>query len=95
MQIEVWEVPRPACPEDGLRLRVAACGICGSDIRAFRGHKQIQGAHTVAEEVLPGFIVGHEIAGVIDSVGPRVSGFRTGERITVAPSITCGTWMRR
>jgi L-iditol 2-dehydrogenase len=90
-QIEVREVPRPFCPEDGLRLRVAACGICGSDIRAFRGHKQIHGAHTLAGEALPGFIVGHEIVGVIDSIGPKVTGFRPGELITVAPSITCGT----
>ncbi len=90
-QLDVREVPRPTCPEDGLRLRVEACGICGSDVRAFRGHKRIQGAHTLAGETLPGFIVGHEIAGVIDAVGPRVRGFQRGERITVAPSITCGT----
>lgn len=89
-QLEVREVPQPVCPEDGLRLRVAACGICGSDIRAFRGHKVIHGVHALGDEVLPGHIVGHEIAGVVDSVGPRVVGFGVGERITVAPSLTCG-----
>lgn len=89
--LEVREVPRPTCPEDGLRVRVTACGICGSDIRAFRGHKQIQGVHALGGKPLPGHIVGHEIAGVVESVGARVTGFRPGDRITIAPSLTCGT----
>jgi L-iditol 2-dehydrogenase len=90
-QIETREVPRPTCPDDGLVLRVDACGICGSDVRAFRGHKAIHGVHEVGGEVLSGHIVGHEIAGVVESVGPTVTGVRTGDRVTVAPSLTCGT----
>ncbi len=90
-RLEVREVPCPTCPEDGLRVRVAACGICGSDIRAFRGHKQVQAVHALGGERLPGHIVGHEIAGVVESVGVRVTGFHPGERITIAPSLTCGT----
>ena len=89
-RLEVREVPCPTCPDDGLRVRVEACGICGSDIRAFRGHKAIQGIHALGGEPLPGHIVGHEIAGVIESVGHRVTGFRPGERISIAPSLTCG-----
>ena len=90
-RIETREVPRPTCPVDGLVLKVGACGICGSDVRAFRGHKAIHGVHEVGGEVLPGHIVGHEMAGVVEAVGPAVSGFRAGDRITVAPSLTCGT----
>jgi L-iditol 2-dehydrogenase len=90
-QIETLEVPRPTCPEDGLLLKVGACGICGSDVRAFRGHKAIHSVHVLGGEVLPGHIVGHEIAGVVECVGPKVAGFRAGDRITVAPSLTCGT----
>ncbi len=90
-RLEIQEVPCPACPDDGLRIRVEACGICGSDIRAFRGHKAIAGVHALGGEALPGHIVGHEIAGVVESVGPRVAGFHPGDRITIAPSLTCGT----
>lgn len=89
-RLEVREVPQPECPEDGLRLRVAACGICGSDLRAFRGHKAISGVHRLGGEVLAGHIVGHEIAGIVDAVGAGVTGFRPGDRVTVAPSLTCG-----
>ena len=90
-RIDVHEVPRPTCPADGLVLKVGACGICGSDVRAFRGHKAIHGVHEVGGEVLPGHIVGHEIAGVVEAVGPAVTGVRVGDRIAVAPSLTCGT----
>jgi L-iditol 2-dehydrogenase len=90
-RLEVREVPQPACPDDGLRLRVAACGICGSDIRAFRGHKALAGVHLLAGEAVSGHIVGHEIAGIVDAVGPRVTAFAPGDRLTVAPSLTCGT----
>jgi L-iditol 2-dehydrogenase len=89
-RIETLDVPRPTCPVDGVILKVGACGICGSDVRAFRGHKAIHGVHQVGGEILPGHIVGHEIAGVVEAVGPTVTGVRAGDRITVAPSLTCG-----
>ncbi len=90
-QIEIREVPRPACPEDGLLLRVEACGICGSDVRAFRGHKSVPAVHSLGGEPLPGHIIGHEVAGVVEAVGPRVAAYRPGESVTVAPSLICGT----
>jgi L-iditol 2-dehydrogenase len=89
-RIETRDVPRPTCPVDGLVLKVGACGICGSDVRAFRGHKAIHGVHEVGGEILSGHIVGHEIAGVVEAVGPTTTGIRVGNRISVAPSLTCG-----
>jgi len=90
-RIELIEVPRPPCPEGGLLIKVAACGVCGSDIRAYHGRKQIKEKHVIAGQVLPGHIIGHEIAGVVEAVGSGVMGFRPGELVTVAPSLTCGT----
>lgn len=90
-RIEVREVPRPPCPEGGLLLKVTACGVCGSDVRAYRGRKQIQERHAIADQVLPGHIIGHEIAGVIEGVGSGVTRFRLGDLVAVAPSLTCGT----
>ena len=89
--MEVLEVPMPACPEDGLRLRVETCGICGSDIRAFRGQKQLHVPHVLSGQTLRGHIIGHEIVGVVESTGPRVDKFSEGQRVAVAPSLTCGT----
>jgi L-iditol 2-dehydrogenase len=90
-RIELVQVPRPACPEGGLLLKVAACGVCGSDIRAYHGRKQITQKHAVAGQTLPGHIIGHEIAGTVEAVGSGVASFHPGELVTVAPSITCGT----
>jgi len=89
--LAVSEVPRPVCPADGLLLRVEACGVCGSDIRAFRGHKRVVGTHMLGDVRLEGHIIGHEIAGVVEAVGSRVAEFQPGERVAVAPSLTCGT----
>lgn len=90
-RIELVEVPRPPCPEGGLPIKVAACGVCGSDIRAYHGRKQITVGHAIEGGPLPGHIIGHEIAGRVEAVGPGVTGFRRNDLVTVAPSVTCGT----
>jgi 2-desacetyl-2-hydroxyethyl bacteriochlorophyllide A dehydrogenase len=68
------EVDEPE-PDDGqVRVRVEACGICGSDIHM-----------RPSEAVATGAIMGHEFAGVIDAVGSGVDGFSGGERVCVYP----------
>jgi threonine dehydrogenase-like Zn-dependent dehydrogenase len=70
------EVPEPR-PESGeVLIRVAAAGICGSDMHAYLGHD--------ARRPAP-LILGHEAAGVIAG-GPR-----DGARVTINPLVTCGT----
>jgi D-arabinose 1-dehydrogenase-like Zn-dependent alcohol dehydrogenase len=84
--MRVAQVPRPKgpfeiverqIPEPGagsLRVRVQACGICHSD-------------YLVKEGVIPGIqyprVPGHEVAGVIDAVGPGVTGWQPGQRVGV------------
>jgi len=78
-QIEVTDVPKPE-PESGeVLIRVAYCGICGSDLEAF---------HTGMYE--PGLIIGHEFAGTIVEVGPGVTGWQVGDRVVVNDAIPCG-----
>jgi len=91
-RFEVTEVARPPCPTGGLLLRVAACAVCGSDIRIFLGRKQIKGSQEIAGQVLPGHILGHEIAGVIEEVDAHEPPeFSSGHLVAVAPRITCGS----
>jgi D-arabinose 1-dehydrogenase-like Zn-dependent alcohol dehydrogenase len=84
--MRVVQVPRPGepfqtvdrpIPEAGagaVRIRVLACGICHSD-------------SLTKEGLLPGIeyprVPGHEVAGVIDAVGPGVPGWEVGERVGV------------
>jgi L-iditol 2-dehydrogenase len=78
---EVREIPVPACPEDGLILKVEACGICGSDLRRWK------------EGPPPGIVdmvSGHEIAGVVVQVGDKVTSLTESERLAIAPDVHCG-----
>ncbi len=71
-------IPVPRIRADELLVRVAACGVCPTDI------KKIQHG-TVA----PPRVFGHETAGTIVQVGSRVRGFRVGERVGLHHHVPC------
>ena len=79
---QVEKVPKPACPLDGVLLRVLACGLCGSDLRTLStGHRNVK---------LP-WTIGHEIAGLVVETGSGYQGaWRRGDRLAVAPMVYCG-----
>lgn len=79
--IQVEEVPRPACDADGIVVNVKACGLCGGDIRNY--HNGLKGGVTDQ-------IMGHEIAGVVEEAGPDVTRFKVGDRVAIAPDVSCG-----
>jgi len=68
-----------------LGVRIAYGGICGSDLHYF----QHGGFGTV--RIREPMVLGHEVSGVIESVGSAVTKFRVGQRIAVSPSRPCGT----
>jgi D-arabinose 1-dehydrogenase-like Zn-dependent alcohol dehydrogenase len=74
------EVADPACPADGVIIAVGATGVCRSDWHAWQGHDPV---------VLP-HIGGHELAGVVAQAGSAVTGWRSGDRVTVPFVCGCG-----
>jgi (R,R)-butanediol dehydrogenase / meso-butanediol dehydrogenase / diacetyl reductase len=74
---EVAEVPEPAPAADELLLRVTACGICGSDLKAH--------VHMPA-----GAVLGHEFCGEVVGVGRDVDRFRVGQHVASMPLVACG-----
>ena len=74
-------VPDPSPPADGVVLRVEATGVCRSDWHAWLGHDP--------DVVLP-HVPGHELAGVVEAVGPLVTRWRVGDRVTVPFVLGCG-----
>lgn len=79
-QLEIREIPMPNAGAGEVRVRVAATGVCGTDLHLFEGHF---GA------VFP-LVAGHEIAGVIDQVGAGVLGLQEGDHVALDPNISCG-----
>lgn len=81
-KIVLEELPIPECPEDGLLIKVYACGICGSDVRNY---------HNGLKDGIKNQILGHEIAGQIIEAGKSISHYKAGDRVALAPDISCGS----
>lgn len=73
----------PVAPGPGqVQVRVSHVGICGSDLHIFHGKMD----HRVK---IPQ-VIGHEMSGSLEAVGPDVSGWKAGDRIVVRPLDSCG-----
>ncbi|OON72520.1 zinc-dependent alcohol dehydrogenase family protein [Streptomyces tsukubensis] len=78
---EVRAVADPVLPPEGVVVRVEATGVCRSDWHGWKGHDP--------DIALP-HVPGHELAGVIEAVGDRVTRWRPGARVTVPFICACG-----
>jgi L-iditol 2-dehydrogenase len=78
LRLEV--VPIPAIGAGELLVKIATCGICGTDLKKIH-----TGSHTAPR------IFGHEMAGTIVRVGAGVTNFKIGERVMVFHHVPCGT----
>ncbi|WP_297857591.1 zinc-dependent alcohol dehydrogenase family protein [Elioraea sp.] len=81
LALRCLEVPEPGPGQ--LRLRVAACAVCRTDLHVVDGDLPAP-----KPEVIPG----HEIVGRVEALGPGVAGFRAGDRVGVPwLGFACGT----
>ena len=70
--LRVAERPLPEPGQGEVRVRVTACGVCGSDVFLQKGG--------FGDRVPFPIVPGHEAAGVVDALGPDVDGWRAGEQ---------------
>jgi len=78
-QMTIEDVPKPT-PEQGEALiKVDSCGICGTDVEFYHN-----GAYN------PRWVLGHECSGTIEQLGPGVTGWAVGEKVTVNDLFSCG-----
>ena len=80
-EFEIREVPAPIPPDDGLVLKVEACGVCGSDLRRWK-----EGPPSGVDGITPG----HEVAGVVEAVGKDLTRYSPGDHLAIAPDVHCG-----
>jgi D-arabinitol dehydrogenase (NADP+) len=76
----VQEIPTPQAVAGEVLIKVNQVGVCGTDLHIHEGD---------FNAVFP-LIPGHELVGVVDSLGEGVTRFRVGEQVTVNPNVYCG-----
>jgi threonine dehydrogenase-like Zn-dependent dehydrogenase len=78
--IRVEEVTRPHVGVGEAVIRVTLTTICGTDLHILRGEYPVK----------PGLVIGHEPVGVIEELGPGVTGYSIGDRVLVGAITPCG-----
>ena len=79
--LRVEEIPKPEPGSGELLMRVRACATCGTDVKIFNfGHHHI----------VPPRVMGHEVAGEVETLGEGTQGFSPGDRVQLIAAIPCG-----
>ena len=80
--LTVQERPEPSPAAGQVKLKIRACGICGSDTAGYLGKTGRRN---------PGLVMGHEFAGEIVELGPGCTlGYQVGDKVSVQPKEFCG-----
>jgi (R,R)-butanediol dehydrogenase/meso-butanediol dehydrogenase/diacetyl reductase len=97
--VRIEKVSEPPAPPPGqVQVKVAWCGICGTDLHEYMGgplYIPLGHPHPVTGVQAP-VIIGHEMSGEVTAVGEGVDNFAVGDRIAACPIIGCGKcrWCR-
>jgi propanol-preferring alcohol dehydrogenase len=79
--LKIEEVPKPTCNADEVLIKVAACGLCRTDLHYLHGTPTFK---------KPPIILGHEISGTIEEVGDQIKDFKPGDKVLIPPVLSCG-----
>ena len=83
-KFELRDVEMPVIKPGEVGIAVKSVGVCGSDMGFYDGK-----AFSIFPDSLP-FILGHECAGEVYSVGEGVTNLKVGDRVAVEPGVPCG-----
>lgn len=82
-KLEAQQRPIPVIrSDDDVLIEIEACGICGTDLNIL--------AVPPAHKAKLGIAIGHEGVGRVAAVGAAVRGLAVGDRVVIAPRLTCG-----
>src|ERR1700679_3347029 len=80
-QLDIADLPAPVPGPDEILVRVAACGIYGSDVHGYAG---------TSGRRFPPIVMAHEAPGGVGEAGRGVSEFKPGDRVTFDSTVYCG-----
>ncbi|MCE7744523.1 MAG: alcohol dehydrogenase catalytic domain-containing protein [Candidatus Heimdallarchaeota archaeon] len=80
-KITFREIPIPELKENEVLIKIMRIGVCGSDIHVYYG-KHPYTSYPITQ--------GHEVSGIIEKVGSKVTELKTGDKVTIQPQVVCG-----
>ena len=83
--VETAERAMPQIAPDEVLLRVAACGLCGSELEAIKNHSPRR---------VPPLVLGHEFCGTIEKIGADVKNWQVGQRAISNALVACDDCVR-
>ena len=85
-ELELREVDTPYPDADQVLVRVASAGLCNHDVAIMRGVLRRGVDHDV--------VLGHEISGTVEAIGPDVTGVQVGDAVVSTLTVFCGVCER-
>jgi len=82
--MRIQDVDKPAIGPQEVLVKIAACGVCGTDVDAYLG--KVPRGWTITYP----FRMGHELAGTVVEVGDELTNIRPGDRVVPDGRLTCG-----
>ena len=80
--LKIEDIPVPQIGEDQILVKVAACGVCHTDLHYIE--------HGVPTFKKPPLVLGHEASGIVEQLGSKVDKFKKGQRVLIPAVLTCG-----
>ena len=80
--LKVEDIPVPKISEDQILVKVAACGVCHTDLHYIE--------HGVPTFKKPPIVLGHEASGTVEKAGANVTNVKVGQRVLIPAVLTCG-----
>jgi S-(hydroxymethyl)glutathione dehydrogenase/alcohol dehydrogenase len=78
--LKVEELEMPLVGDEDILIKVAACGVCHTDLKVIEGRSRFTSPT----------ILGHEVSGTVERVGARCPDFKQGDRVIIGMRYKCG-----
>ena len=82
----IWmeNIPEPECNTNDVKIKITHTSICGTDLHIYKWDEWAQ------KTLVTPLTIGHEFCGIIEEIGPGVTHYEPGQRVSGESHITCG-----
>jgi len=80
-RLTIQDIDEPVRAQHEAIVAIRRIGVCGTDLHAYKGNQPF---FTYPR------ILGHELSGIIDDIGPNTAGLQAGDQVSIIPYLHCG-----